>query len=111
MNKEKETMAGEQTVQPQEVENGTENKTVRKSISWVRILIATLIILLAWLVGSMFVLGRQISAALKSFERVKTEPKQEVTERPGRQIGGRMLPPDDRGVKTEPKNETFHKGD
>ena len=47
MNKEKETMADEQTVQPQEVENGTENKTVRKSISWGRILIATLFILLA----------------------------------------------------------------
>ena len=47
MDKEKETMADEQTVQPQEVENGTENKTVRKRISWGRILIATLIILLA----------------------------------------------------------------
>ena len=34
MDKEKETMADEQTVQPQEVENGTENKTVRKRISW-----------------------------------------------------------------------------
>ena len=47
MDKEKETMADEQTVQPQEVENGTENKTVRKRISRGRILIATLIILLA----------------------------------------------------------------
>ena len=47
MDKEKETMSDEQTVQPQEVENGTENKTVRKRISRGRILIATLIILLA----------------------------------------------------------------
>ncbi len=78
MDKEKETMAGEQTVQPQEVENGTENKTVRKSISWGRILIATLFILLAGgVIGAIW-----FHYYITKMFTMKTEPKQEVTERP-----------------------------
>ena len=71
MDKEKETMADEQTVQPLEVENGTENKTVRKSISWVRILIATLFILLTgWVIGAIW-----IHYYITKMFTMKTEPE------------------------------------
>ena len=102
MDKEKETMAGEQTVQPQEVENGTENKTVRKSISWVRILIATLFILLTGgVIGAIW-----IHYYITKMFTMKTEPKQEVTERPEPQMTGNVLPRS-RGI-AEPETETIY---
>ena len=103
MDKEKETMAGEQTVQPQEVENGTENKTVRKRISWVRILIATLFILLTGgVIGAIW-----IHYYITKMFTMKTEPKQEVTERPGSHIGGLVEPAVPRGI-AEHESKTIH---
>lgn len=80
---------------------GNLQKTKKKTLI-MKMLYAFLVALLVLssVIVAVFMYGHQL--VTKSFERVKTEPKQEVTERPEPHILGQAIPIRDRIDESEP---------